>query len=274
MKLVEIARQQFILLIRSKWIYSFGLLFTILAIVIVSFGDSFSAGNSGFNRTSASLLNLNLFLIPLVSLLMGSLFISGEKEDQGLLLLLTYPVSVHKVILGKFLGLCLALWTVLSAGYGISAWFMYFFQPDGSLAFLFTFYFLSILLGFIFLSISVLVGFLSKSRFQALGMTLMSWALFVLFYEFIVMGLTMLVHKAWILPVFSLSILLNPVELIRVWSILLLKGEAVFGPSLYDLTIWAKNIVGQFLFILSAMLWIVLPLLVSLLVIQRRVANE
>ena len=76
------------------------------------------------------------------------------------------------------------------------------------------------------------------------------------------------------LPVLSLSILLNPVEIIRVWSILSLDGTTVFGPSLYDLTVFAGGWIGQLLFIASALLWIVIPLLLSGFILKRRIGNE
>ena len=269
-----VARHQFKLILRSRWLASFGLLFALLAVFISYFGQSGQSGQIEFTRMTASLLNLNLLLIPLIALLMGSLFLAGEKEDRGLMLMLTYPVPGSAIITGKYIGLFLAVWTVITFGYGASLAMMYIGAVDVSISAVLTFYLLSLLLSGIFLALAMLIGLLSKTRFQALGISLIAWAWLVLFYEFMVMGASLLLSNQWMLPVLSLSILLNPVEIIRVWSILSLDGTTVFGPSLYDLTVFAGGWIGQLLFIASALLWIVIPLLLGGFILKRRIGNE
>ena len=151
---------------------------------------------------------------------------------------------------------------------------MYIGSVAVSISAILIFYLLSLLLSGIFLALAMLIGLLSKTRFQALGISLIAWAWLVLFYEFMVMGASLLLSHQWMLPVLSLSILLNPVEIIRVWSILSLDGTTVFGPSLYDLTVFASGWTGQLLFIGSALLWIVVPLLLGGFILKRRIGNE
>lgn len=263
MKVLPIARQQLTLILRSKWLTSFGALFTVLAIMVAFFGHAGHSGFEGFNRMTASLLNLNLMLIPLMSLLIGSLFLAGEKEDRGLTLMMTYPIRSSTVLFGKYVGLFIAVWSVLTVGYGAAIITMFVMNNDVSITVLLLFYLFSILLAVMFLSLSVLIGIGSKTRFQALGVSLIVWAFTVLFYEFAVMGASLFVHKQWVLPMFSISIFMNPVELIRVWAILAMDGAAVFGPRLYDLTVWANGWVGQSLFILSTFIWFSIPLVVG-----------
>jgi len=274
MSTFQIARQQLTLILRSKWLGSFGILFTLLAVFVTFFGNSGQSGYDGFSRMTASLLNLNLMLIPLIALLIGSLFLAGEKEDRGLLLLLTYPISIRSVLAGKYLGLFLAIWSVITFGYGAAAIVMFIGNTGTSLTVLFLFYFLSLLLAVIYLALSMMIGFWSRTRFQALGLSLIVWAASVLFYEFIVMGVSLFIEKEWILPMLSTSIFLNPVELVRVWAILSLDGASVFGPALYDLTVWANGWSGQLMFIASAIVWVGVPLLFSNLFIKRRIGNE
>lgn len=274
MKLLPIARQQLTLILRSRWLTSFGALFTVLAVVVAFFGNAGHSGFEGFNRMTASLLNLNLMLIPLMSLLIGSLFLAGEKEDRGLTLMLTYPIKSRTVLIGKYVGLFVAIWSVLTFGYGAATITMFVINSTTSIMSLFLFYLFSILLAAMFLSISMLIGIATKTRFQALGISLIVWAFSVLFYEFVVMGASLFVNKQWVLPMFSASIFLNPVELIRVWAILAMDGASVFGPRLYDLTIWAQGWIGQSLFISSTCIWLGIPLLLSNRLLKRRNSNE
>lgn len=274
MNIYHIGRQQLTLILRSKWLISFGLLFVLLAFLVTYFSQTGNTGFEGFNRMTASLLNLNLLIIPLISLLMGSLFLAGEKEDSGLLLLLTYPVTPRSVLVGKYLGLLLALAIVLTSGYGVSLLSIASTNSEVSIAVILKFYLLSFLLAAIFIAISVFIGVQSKSRFHALGISLVIWSFTVLFYEFIIMGISLFLSNQSILTLLSISIFLNPIEIIRVWSILILNGESIFGPSLYDLTIWASGWKGTLLFIIASALWIIIPIWISNTVIKRGIEND
>ena len=88
------------------------------------------------------------------------------------------------------------------------------------------------------------------------------------------MGLSMIVPTQSVLTLLSVSIFLNPVEMIRVWSVLTMDGSSVFGPSLYDLTIWANGFFGQVLFGVCSILWLIVPIIISGIVLKRRVGNE
>jgi len=272
--MMHIARQQMTLIMRSHWLAGFGLLFSSLAVMVAFLGNTGGSGFDGFNRMTASLLNVNLLLIPLLSLLIGSLFLSGEKEDRGLMLLLTYPVSPWDVVLGKYTGLFAAIWSVVTFGYGAALLVIFFIGGSVSVSLLLLFYLYSVLLAAIFLSLSLLIGILSKTRFQALGSSLIVWAFLVLFYEFIIMGASMFTMKQWLLPMLTISIYINPVELIRVQSILSLDGASVFGPRLYELTVWADGMTGKLLFLSAALLWIILPVLYTVHRIKRGAIDE
>ena len=274
MIIFHITRQQLTLILRSKWLISFGMLFVLLAFSVTYFSQTGSSGFEGFNRMTASLLNLNLLMIPLISLLMGSLFLAGEKEDSGLLLLLTYPISSRSVLIGKYFGLLVSIGTVLTIGYGVSLISMYLVNSNISLLVILKFYVLSFLLAAIFVSIAMLIGIRAKSRFQALGTSLIVWSIAVLFFEFVIMGISSLLSSKAILMLLSISIFINPVEIVRVWSILALDGSSVFGPSLYDLTVWANGWLGQLLFFLSSMGWMIAPILISGFYMKRGIEND
>ena len=68
-----IARQESIVNIRNRWTLIFAALFGALVLAISYFGlvTAGTIGFQGFARTSASLLNLVVYLVPLMSLAMG-----------------------------------------------------------------------------------------------------------------------------------------------------------------------------------------------------------
>ncbi len=255
-----IAKQEFKLAVRSRWLLLLTLLFTLLSAILLFFSNQPGAeGFTGFTRQTASLLNLTLFLMPLLTLLVGGMLIAGEKEDGQLALYMTYPIRNLSVIMGKYVGIALALLTVFSVGYGVSVVALQFLgSVKWSTALLF--FGISALLLLLFLSLALTIGFLVKGRLQALGAGLLLWAFFVLFYEFIIMGLSLLLPPSAVLPLLTISVFLNPVELIRVFTIIFLRSGTLFGPSVYDFTIWASGTSGILLFVLACLMWLFGPL--------------
>lgn len=270
----SIAKQEMKLIIRSRWLASFSLLFTLLALFIVFFGSGgYQSGYEGFTRMTAGLLNLSLFLVPLLTLLMGSTMLAGDKEDGGYQLLLTYPVSPASIVLGKYIGMLVAIGAVILFGYGIVGTVLWITNRTVMFAasLFFLFIALTLLLAAVFLAIASVIGVYAGTRFQALGISILTWALCVLLYEYIVMGISSILPHNWIITLLTTSILFNPVELIRVWSIVQMKSGMIFGPTLYDFTIWAEGSAGQIALCLTAAAWIIIPLALSIIIVKQGV---
>src|SRR5574338_931275 len=72
--ITTIARQELTVNIRNRWTLIFAGVFSVLVLAISYFGlaTAGAIGFQGFARTSASLLNLVLYVIPLVALTMGT----------------------------------------------------------------------------------------------------------------------------------------------------------------------------------------------------------
>src|SRR5512143_1710677 len=85
--------------IRNRWTTIFAILFGLLVIGIAYFGlmaEGFS-GMQDFTRTSASLLNLVLYVVPLVALTMGTLSFTGDRGAMELLF--SQPLSRSEVVI-------------------------------------------------------------------------------------------------------------------------------------------------------------------------------
>src|ERR1043166_7551661 len=92
---------------RSRWFVLAAGCFLILSLGLSMLGlaGAQRSGLAGFDRTTASLLNLALLFVPLVTLSLGALGIAGELEDGSLAMLLAQPVTRGEVFAGKYLGL-------------------------------------------------------------------------------------------------------------------------------------------------------------------------
>src|SRR6266496_1524074 len=115
-----IAGQEQKVTLRSKWVQIFAVVFALLTLAISYLGmaSAVVVGFEGFTRTTASLLNLVLYLVPLIALTAGCLSFSGEKGAAEMLF--AQPVLRSEVLIGKVLGLFSSLATAVVFGFGVS----------------------------------------------------------------------------------------------------------------------------------------------------------
>ncbi|MCZ1268315.1 ABC transporter permease, partial [Paenibacillus tundrae] len=115
--MVQVVRREMKMGFRNPWAYSFLILFCVfsLSLLIIN-SQNFVAGYSG---TTGSMLNLILYLLPLMTLFLGSFSLTSEKEEGSWQLLSTYPIGTMSFIVGKYLGLSVVLMTIVTFGYGL-----------------------------------------------------------------------------------------------------------------------------------------------------------
>ena len=83
---IVIARHEARVNIRNKWTLTFAAAFGLLAVAISYFGlvTAGAVGFQGFERTTASLLSLVLYLIPNLALVLATLSFTGEPGSGEL----------------------------------------------------------------------------------------------------------------------------------------------------------------------------------------------
>ena len=269
---LSVAEKEMLEAIRSRWLTTFAAVFGLLALLISFFGMSGLGlgGYQGFNRVTASLLNLVLYLLPLISLVMGASTVAGEKESGSLHVLLTQPIQKSEVISGKFIGLSLSLLAAILLGFGgaglVMTWKTGLLNIEDYLVFVL----LSVVLALIFLSIAVLISVLSPRRSQALGMAIFVWFIMILVYDFLAIGVASLQQVTVVVPLLLTLLLLNPADMVRVLVILQLGGEATFGPTLAALTRTLSKGAGEILLIIALLLWIIVPVLLATVLFKKR----
>src|SRR3989304_4796748 len=88
--------------LRNRWFLLFAAVFTLLALAFsyLSLAGAGVVGFAGFGRTTASLINLVLLIVPLMALTVGAQSLSAERERGTLAYLLAQPRAPW----GGFLG--------------------------------------------------------------------------------------------------------------------------------------------------------------------------
>lgn len=259
-----IARQELVINIRNRWTLVFAGVFGILVLAISYFGlvTAGTVGFQGFARTSASLLNLVLYIVPLVALTMGTLSFSSEKSASELLF--SQPVSRGEILLGKFLGLFASIFTATLIGFGLAGVIIATKAgTEGSLRYP-AFVGFSLLLALIFLSLSALIAALCQRKSKAFGVALFVWFFFVLFYDLLVIGLTFLLQERTANAFIFGSLFGNPVDMVRIASLITLNGKDIFGAGgAALLKFLGGESMSMALLLLALSCWVVLPLFVA-----------
>jgi Cu-processing system permease protein len=109
--------------LRNRWVLATTLLLAALALSLTFLGSA-PTGNvdaGALDVVVVSLSSLTIFLLPLIALLISHDAVVGEMERGTMILLLSYPVGRHQVILGKFCGHVLILAFATVIGYGAAA---------------------------------------------------------------------------------------------------------------------------------------------------------
>jgi Cu-processing system permease protein len=266
-----IAQQELLINIRNRWTLVFTGVFGVLALAISYFGlvTSGALGFQGFARTSASLLNIVLYLVPLVALLMGTLSFTSEKSGGELLF--AQPITRTEILIGKFAGLFASIFTATVIGFGLAGIIIGFKAgAEGSFRYPALVGF-SLVLALIFLSLSALISAACRRKSKAFGAALFVWFFFVLFYDLAVIGGTFLFQERTANNLIFGSLFGNPVDMVRVASLMTLNGKDVFGAGGASLLRFFGGEGLSIALLLAALsLWVVTPMFLAQRLLKRQ----
>jgi len=266
-----IARQEFTLNRRNRWVVSFAVLFCLLTFLLSIFGmvTSGYSGLQDFVRTSVSVVNLSGFVVPLFALLLGVFSFLSHREH--LELMVTQPISRGQVILGKYLGLLLTVLGATLLGQGLpGVVFSLVIGVEGAVEYALVVA-LVLVLSMVFTGLAVLIALLCDRQQVALGISIGVWLFFEVFYGLAMLGTTLYFTRATLRVLLIAGLLGNPIDLTRVLSLLAIGGPEFFGPAgatLVKLT--GSAAVAGAIGLAALILWIVIPLLISIRVFSRQ----
>jgi Cu-processing system permease protein len=255
---------------RNRWFLLYAVAFAALSLALAWFSVSGagSFGVAGFGRTTAGLINLILLIVPLMGLTLGAMSLAGERERGTLVYLLAQPISGAELLLGKFVGLALALTAALVIGFGLTGILMAFEGGGGDFRVYLTLLILSVLLAVASLSLGFLISAAVKKAATAVGLALFLWLILVYFGDLGLMG-TAVVMGMDVEQLLALA-LVNPLQVFKIAAVLDLRENLeVLGPAgiyafrTYGGALWPM-LVGL-LFV-----WVVAPFLLATQVFKKR----
>lgn len=259
--------------LRNRWFILYAICFAALSLGLsaVALAGTGRFGLAGFGRTAASLINLVLFIVPLMGLTVGAGAIAGERERGTLEALLAQPILRVEVLLGKFVGLALALLAALSFGFGATAALLAAKGRSTNLDQYIVVFLLSVVLAWALLSVGLLISTIARKSTLATGVAIFTWLGFVLLGDLGLMGTAMTLHLTT-QELLGLA-LVNPLQVFKLFAVGRLYDTLdMLGPA----GIYATQTFGAaWSWMLAAILlgWIVLPLVAASLIFARRVVR-
>ena len=252
--------------LRNRWLWLFAVALTALASGLGWLALRETAGALGYSRTVAGLINLILLLVPLMGLTLGAQSVAGERERRTLPYLLAQPLSRAELLLGKYLGLSLALGTALALGFGLAGLVLAGAAVD-ALVFA-ALAGLAVLLGIVTLSLGLVISVVARRAAAALGMALFVWFALVLLADLGLMG-TAIAMRLRADTIFLVA-LVNPLQVFKLAAVLLIRPSLeVLGPAgLYGVATFGSGLAPLLVGLLVA--WSTLPLGLAWLLFRRR----
>ena len=267
---ISFARREFRDALASRWFLLYTVAFTVLAVAVsfMSLAGSGSQGFAGFSKTTAGLLNLIMLVVPLMALIAGAGSIAGERERGTLLYLLAQPISRSELLLGKYIGLAMALCCSMCVGFGLSAGVLAWRAGGVGINSFVMLVVFTCGLALAMLSVGMLLSVLSRRSGVATGLGLFAWLILVFLSDLGLMAGTIL-FKLRVQEVFAVGVL-NPLQAFKMAVIVKMNASLdVLGP----VGMYASHTFGDALpWILAAVLivWALVPLLIAMVLFSKR----
>jgi len=263
LRILTIAQREIKLGFRNSWTYSFLILLSIFTIAILLLQSSV-ATVQGYTDMTGTVINMTLYLLPLITLLLGGFSAAVEKEDGQWGLLSTYPISVYTFIGGKWIGLAVILLTMLFFSFGLAGIITLLFGQAISISTLVFFFLFSASLSLVYLSIALLIGAIAKNRWQSLVGGITVWFLTIIIWPLLMIStLSQLPSYNLVQPTLQTLTLLNPAEFVRVFTIMRIGAGSAFGADYDQWITWATSSYGLFIFIGVFLIWILASIFIG-----------
>lgn len=232
--LLDIAKLDIRESLRSKWFWLYSLVFGGVIVLLFLFGltESRVLGFIGLSRLLVTYIQLCMAILPIFVLITTVRSVAGDREAGVFEYLLSLPVSLRDWFWGKIIGryiviflpvvLAMVIAVVFGVFKGIEIPWSMFLYYTGLLA----------VLGWFFLALGMFISTIARSSDVAQGMAFVTWLVFLLFIDLILLGLMI---QNQLRPEWAVAIsLANPLQVFRTAALTLFDPQLiVLGPSAY-----------------------------------------
>lgn len=245
----KIAKHVILDILRNKIIIAYTLFLFIFSMGLFLMEDN-------PEKSMASILTINLILIPLISIIFSTIYVYNSTEFIEFLA--AQPIKRKTLWVSIFFGLSLSLALAFLIGCGIPI-LIFSATPTG-----WTMLLMGVLLSIIFVSIALLATVYTKDKARGIGISILLWFYFTLVFDGIVL---FLLFQLMDYPLENIIVgfsILNPIDLARILILLKMDISALMGASSAVFKqIFGGNL-GMLLATFVMLLWVIIPLVLSL----------
>jgi len=201
-------------LLRSRTILVYALVLLVLSVSVFSIEDNADKG-------VVSLLNIILFVVPLVSIIFSTVYLYNSAEFIELLV--SQPLKRRTIWMSIFAGLAGAVSLAFLIGVGIPI-LLYAFTPSGIVLLL-----SGIMLSLVFVSIAMWAAVRIRDKAKGIGLAILLWLYFALLFDALVLFILFQFSDYPIENGMIAVAMLNPIDISRILLLLQVDISAMMG---------------------------------------------
>lgn len=235
-------------ILRSKVVMGYTLFMLAVSLSVFNLEDNSSKG-------LISLLNIVLFIVPLVSVIFSAIYVYNSAEFMELLV--SQPIRRNTLWLSVFTGLVSALSLAYFIGVGIP---ILLYQPDATGI---TMIVTGLLLTIIFVSIALLASVKTRDKAKGIGLSILLWFYFSIIFDGLVLFILFQLQDYPMEKPMLVFTTLNPIDLSRILILLRMDMSALMGYTGAIFRDFFDTGTGTILATGILLLWIIFPLWLS-----------
>lgn len=245
--------------IRSKWVILYTLFFFLVGYSLFSFtGD--------VNKAYISLMNIVIFIVPLVSLIFGSIYLYNSREFMEMML--SQPIDRKSLFSGLYFGTALPLSSAFVVG--ILVPYLLFSrvenQVDGLIVLLLT----GVALTFIFTAVSFLISVLQDDKAKGLGLSILIWLILAVVYDGLVLFIVYYFEDYPLEKIMIALSIINPIDLGRILFLIKFNVSALMGYTGAVFKEFFGGYLGMAISFFFMLMWIIIPFYLSTRYFKRK----
>lgn len=232
--LLSIAKLDIAESLRSKWFWVYSLVFGGIIVLLFLFGltESRVLGFIGLSRLLVTYIQLCMAILPIFVLITTVRSVAGDREAGVFEYLLSLPVGLRDWFWGKIVGRYVVIFLPVILAMLVAIVIGVVKQIEIPWAMFLYYTALLAVLGWFFLAMGMFISTIAKSSDIAQGLAFISWLVFLLFIDLILLGLMI---QNQLRPEWAVAIsLINPLQVFRTAALSLFDPQLiVLGPSAY-----------------------------------------
>lgn len=242
-------------ILRNKIVIAYTALLLIISFSVFNLQDNDAKG-------LLSLMNLVLFIVPLICIVFSTIYVYNSSEFIELLV--SQPLQRKHIWGSMFLGMAIALALAFLVGVGVPI-LLYSLNEVGLMLIIVGF-----ILTLIFVSIALLAAVYTRDKAKGIGIAVLLWLYFSLIFDGLVLFILFQFADYPMEKQMLVLSSLNPIDVGRILILLKMDASALLGYTGAIFQSFFGNTFGRFITIAVLLIWTFVPIILSVRKFNRK----